>query len=122
SLTVTYTAPTAELTYYAPDTPTVRMVSGEQRTVPVTITNTTQGTLRTADYALSQRWSLPDGTDVTGANRIDTALPADLAPGQMVTVQAPIRTDLQGTENNKREQQVVSWDLRNKTTGAWLSA
>lgn len=122
SLTVTYTAPTAELTYHAPDTPSVRMVSDEQRTVPVTVTNTTTATWRAADYALSQKWALPDGTDVTGTNRIDTALPADLAPGQTVTVQANVKTTLQGVENNMREQQVLSWDLRNKTTGAWLSA
>ncbi|MFC4856912.1 DNRLRE domain-containing protein [Actinophytocola glycyrrhizae] len=122
SLTVTYTAPTAELTYHAPDTPTVRMVSDEQRTVPVTVTNTTTATWRAADYALSQRWALPDGTDITGTNRIDTALPADIAPGQTVTVAASVKTTLQGVENNMREQQVLSWDLRNKTTGAWLSA
>ncbi|MFI7681028.1 DNRLRE domain-containing protein, partial [Actinophytocola sp. NPDC049390] len=122
SLTVTYTAPTAELTYHAPDTPTVRMVSDEQRTVPVTVTNTTTTTWRAADYALSQKWSLPDGTDITGTNRIDTALPTDIAPGQTVTVAANVKTTLQGVENNMREQQVLSWDLRNKTTGAWLSA
>jgi len=122
SLTVTYTAPTAELTYYAPDTPSVRMVSAEQRTVPVTITNTTTSTWRAADLVLSQRWALPDGTDITGANRIDTALAADLAPGQTATVPANIKTSLQSVENNKREQQVISWDLRNKNTGAWLSA
>ncbi|MBB4908876.1 DNRLRE domain-containing protein [Actinophytocola algeriensis] len=122
SLTVTYTAPTAELTYHAPDTPTVRMVSDEQRTVPVTVTNTTTTTWRAADYALSQKWALPDGTDITGTNRIDTALPGDVAPGQTVTVAANVKTTLQGVENNMREQQVLSWDLRNKNTGAWLSA
>lgn len=122
SLTVTYTAPTAELTYHAPDTPTVRMVSDEQRTVPVTITNTTTSTWRAAELVLSQRWSLPDGTDITGENRIDTALPSDVEPGEMVTVQAGAKTSVQGVENNLREQQVVSWDLRNKATGAWLSA
>jgi RHS repeat-associated protein len=122
SLTVTYTAPTAELTYHAPDTPTVRVVSDEARTVPVTITNTTTSTWPAATYALSQRWTLPDGTDVTGTNRVDTALPGDIAPGQTVTVQAGMKTTVQGLENNLREQQVVSWDLRNKSSGAWLSA
>ena len=122
TLTVTYTAPTAELTYHAPTTPATRVLSDEEHTVPVSVTNTTGSTWRAADLVLSQRWALPDGTDVTGTNRIDTALPADLAPGQTVTVQARIKTTRQGTDGNKREQQVVSWDLRNKTTGAWMSA
>ncbi|GGS54642.1 DNRLRE domain-containing protein [Actinokineospora fastidiosa] len=121
TLTVSYTAPTAELTYHAPETPATRVLSDEEHTVPVTITNTTGATWSATDLALSQRWTLPDGTDVTGVNRIDTALPANLAPGQTVTVQARIRTTRQGADGNKREQQVVHWDLRNKHTGAWLS-
>lgn len=122
SLTVTYTAPTAELTYYAADTPQVRMVSDEQQTVPVSITNTTTTTWKAADQVLSYRWTLPDGTDVTGTNRLDTALPSDIAPGQTVTVQANVKTTLQNTEGNKREGQIVNWDLRDKTTGTWMSS
>lgn len=122
SLTVTYTAPTAELTYYAAETPQVRMVSGEQQTVPVSITNTTTSTWVAADDVLSYKWTLPDGTDVTGTNRLDTALPSNVAPGQTVTVAANVKTTLQNTEGNKREAQVVNWDLRNKNTGTWKSA
>src|SRR5439155_8962347 len=71
---------------------------------------------------LSYRLALPDGTDVTSGNRLNTTLPADVPPNGTVTVQALVRTTLQNTENNKREQQVVNWDLRDKTNGTWLSA
>jgi TGF-beta propeptide len=122
NLVVTYTQPTAEQTYYAPDTPSVKMVSGDTYTVPVTVTNTTGTTWLAADQVLSYRLALPDGTDVTGGNRLETPLPADVPPNATVTVQAQVKTALQDTEGNKREQQVVSWDLRNRTSNTWLSA
>jgi RHS repeat-associated protein len=122
NLVVTYTQPTAEQTYYAPDTPSGKMVSGDTYTVPVTVTNTTGTTWSAADQVLSYRLALPDGTDVTGGNRLETPLPANVPPNGTVTVQAQVKTTLQNTEGNKREQQVVSWDLRNRTNGTWLSA
>ncbi|WP_285749810.1 DNRLRE domain-containing protein [Lentzea sp. NBRC 105346] len=122
-LTVTYTQPTAEMTYYAPDTPSIRMIPGDQYTIPVTVTNSTTSTWRAADQVVSYRWNLPDGTDVTtGGNRLETALPADVPPGGSVTVQAQVKTPIQSEAGNKREQFVLNWDLRNKTTGTWLSA
>ncbi|CAL9574712.1 hypothetical protein SUDANB95_04869 [Actinosynnema sp. ALI-1.44] len=121
-LTVTYTQPTAEMTYYAPDTPSLRMIPGDEYTVPVTLTNSTTSTWRAADQVVSYRWNLPDGTDVTtGGNRLETALPADVPPNGTVTVQARVKTPIQSEAGNKREQFVLNWDLRNKTTGTWLS-
>lgn len=121
-LVVTYTAPTPELTYYAADTPSVRMIPGDEYTFPVTLTNTTTTTWSAANQVLSYRWSLPDGTDATtGGNRLETALPGDVAPGATVTVQAKVKTPIQSGAGNKREQFVLSWDLLNRTTGQWLS-
>ncbi len=123
NLVVTYTQPTAEMTYYAPDTPSLRMIPGDEYTVPVSVTNSTTSTWRAADQVLSYRWNLPDGTDATtGGNRLETALPADVLPGGTVTVQARVKTPIQSDAGNKREQFVLNWDLRNKTTGTWLSA
>ncbi|MCP2249652.1 RHS repeat-associated core domain-containing protein [Lentzea aerocolonigenes] len=122
-LTVTYTQPIAEMTYYAPDTPSIRMIPGDEYTIPVTVTNSTTSTWRAADQVVSYRWNLPDGTDVTtGGNRLETALPADVPPGGSVTVQAKVKTPIQSEAGNKREQFVLNWDLRNKTAGTWLSA
>jgi RHS repeat-associated protein len=121
-LVVTYTAPTAELTYYTADTPSARMIPGDDYTFPVTLANTTTTPWSAADQVLSYRWTLPDGTDVTtGGNRLETTLPADVAPGASVTVQAKVRTPIQSDSGNKREQYVLNWDLRNRTTGQWLS-
>ncbi|MBB5803447.1 RHS repeat-associated protein [Saccharothrix ecbatanensis] len=123
NLVVTYTQPTAEMTYYAPDTPSLRMIPGDEYTVPVSVTNSTTSTWRAADQVLSYRWNLPDGTDATtGGNRLETALPGDVLPGGTVTVQARVKTPIQSDAGNKREQFVLNWDLRNKTTGTWLSA
>jgi RHS repeat-associated protein len=111
------------MTYYAPDTPSLRMIPGDEYTVPVSVTNSTTSTWRAADQVLSYRWNLPDGTDATtGGNRLETALPADVLPGGTVTVRAKVKTPVQSDAGNKREQFVLNWDLRNKTTGTWLSA
>lgn len=68
------------------------------------------------------RCTLPDGTEVTSAaNRLDTALPADLAPGAAVKVSAQVKSPVAGDPSDKREDFVLEWDLRNKVTGAWLS-
>ncbi|SFB50385.1 RHS repeat-associated core domain-containing protein [Amycolatopsis marina] len=122
NLVVTYTEPTAESTYYAPDTPSMRMIPGDEYTVPVTLTNTTGATWSSGNRVLSYRWGLPDGTDVTtGGNRLETALPADVPPMGTVTVQARVKTPIQSAAGNKREQFVLSWDLRDTTDGSWLS-
>ncbi|MEJ3743812.1 DNRLRE domain-containing protein [Actinomycetes bacterium KLBMP 9797] len=120
-LRILYTEPTSANTYYAPTTPD-RMIPGDEYVVPVTVTNTTGATWSKNDFVLSYHWELPDGTDYTNAvNRRETALPADVPPGGVVkldaTVMTPILTDL----GNKREAFVLKWDMRNKTTGRWLS-
>ncbi|OYD09074.1 DNRLRE domain-containing protein [Paludifilum halophilum] len=120
-LTVTYTEETAANTYYAPKTPS-RMISGDEYTVEVTVTNTTDKTWPAADYVLSYHWALPDGTDkTTSGNRLETALPEDVSPGEAVTVQAKVKTPIHSDEGNKREAFVLQWDLRNQTDGTWLS-
>ncbi|WP_157617273.1 DNRLRE domain-containing protein [Saccharomonospora marina] len=122
NLVVTYTEPTAPGTYHAPDTPSMRMIPGDEYTIPVTLTNTTSTTWSATDRALSYRWSLPDGTDATtGGNRLETALPADVPPQGTVTVQAKVKTPIQSDAGNKREQFVLAWDLRDTAGGTWLS-
>ncbi len=121
-LTVTYTQPTAAMTYYVPDTPAIRMIPGDEYTIPVTLTNSTTSTWKVADQVVSYRWNLPDLTDVTTPqNRRETALPADVPPGGTVTVQAKVQAPIIADIGNKREQFVLQWDLRNKTRGTWLS-
>ncbi|MCF6526090.1 DNRLRE domain-containing protein [Streptomyces sp. JJ36] len=122
-LQVIYVDATADNTYYAPQTPS-RMIPGDTSTVDVTLTNTTGGTWTAADHELSYRWALPDGTDATtGGNQIATALPAgtSLAPGESVTVQAQVKAPINSTAGNKRTDYVLTWDVRNKSTGAWVS-
>src|SRR3954454_520173 len=83
--------PQAAGAYSAPLTPE-RMVPGDDYTVTVTVTNTTARMLPKADYVVSYRWALPDGTDQTRPdNRAETALPGDLAPGQSVAVDATVK-------------------------------
>ena len=121
-LVVTYLEKTAANTYYAPYTPS-RMIPGDQYTVAVTLTNTTATTWPAASRVLSYHWALPDGTDVTtGGNRLETALPKDVVPGDTVTVNATVKTPIQSGSGNKREQFVLRWDLLNKSTGQFLSA
>ncbi|MFI5839644.1 DNRLRE domain-containing protein [Catenuloplanes sp. NPDC051500] len=120
-LEVVYTAPTTELTYYAPTVPS-RMIPGDEYTSPVTLTNGTSSAWPKADWALSYRWELPDGTDVTTAdNRRETPLAADLPSGGVATVNAKIMTPVRFDQGNTRQAFVLKWDLRNKTTGQWLS-
>ncbi|PRX49389.1 RHS repeat-associated protein [Prauserella shujinwangii] len=122
NLVVTYTEPTAASTYHAPATPSVRMIPGDEYTIPVTLTNTTGTTWSAGNRVLSYRWKLPDGTDVTtSGNRLETALPADVPPQGTVTVQARVKTPIQSEAGNKREQFVLNWDLRNTADGTWLS-
>ncbi|MEU8527092.1 DNRLRE domain-containing protein [Streptomyces sp. NPDC048629] len=121
-IVVTYIDSTTESTYYAPQTP-ARMIPGDTHNVEVTLTNTTASVWRAADRVLSYTWALPDGTDrTTGGNQVETALPADVSPGETVTVQAQVKTPINSDEGNKRTDYVLTWDLRNKTAATWLSA
>ena len=121
-LVVTYTEKTPIQTYFAPSTPTIRMIPGDLYTIPVTVSNPTGSTWTPAQWVLSYRWTLPDGTDVTtGGNQLDTPLPADVPPGGAVDVNAQVRTPIQSDSGNKRHEYVLKWELRNKVTGQWLS-
>ena len=121
-LQVIYMEKTTEDTYYAPSTPQA-MAAGDTVTVPVTVTNTTGSTLKASDYALTYHWTLPDGTDQTSSgNQVQTTLPADLAPGAMETVQAPLKAPSPADPGGDRTAYTAGWDLLNTTTGTYLSA
>lgn len=121
-LVVTYIDKSTASTYYAPDTPS-RMIPGDQYGIDVTLTNTTTTEWKSADQALSYTWSLPDGTDATtGGNQLQTALPKNVLPGETVTVKAQLKTPINSDSGNKRLDYVLKWDVRNNTTGTWLSA
>ncbi|WP_099052891.1 DNRLRE domain-containing protein [Streptomyces glaucescens] len=118
---VTYIDSTTASTYYAPQTP-ARMTPNSDYTVDFTLTNTTTASWTAADHVLSYRWTLPDGTDVTnGGNQLRTALPKDLVPGDTVDLRAAVRTPVNSDNGNKRTDYVLTWDVQNKTTGAWVS-
>lgn len=120
-IVVTYVDSTAESTYYAPQTP-ARMTPNTDYTVDFTLTNTTASTWNAADHVLTYKWALPDGTDVTnGGNQVQTVLPANVAPGDSVTLQAPVKTPINSDNGNKRTEYVLTWDVYNKTTGTWTS-
>ena len=79
--------------------------------------------LAAADWELSYRWTLPDGTDVTtGGNQLETALPARRRPRRDGRRQAQVKTPIQ-TRRRATSAATTSlqWDLRNRTTGQWLS-
>ncbi|MGK5449764.1 DNRLRE domain-containing protein, partial [Streptomyces radiopugnans] len=118
---VIYVDSTAEKTYYAPQTPS-RMIPGDTDTVEVTVTNTTGSEWTATGHELSYRWALPDGTDATtGGNQTATALPRNLAPGESATVRAQVKAPINSDSGNKRLDHVLTWDVRNKSTGAWVS-
>ncbi|WP_433263647.1 polymorphic toxin-type HINT domain-containing protein [Actinosynnema sp. CS-041913] len=115
------TTEAADTTYSAPDTP-LRMIPGDEHRVRVTLRNTTATAWPKAAYALSYHWFLPDGSDQTNAgNRLETELPADLAPGATVTVDARLKTPPNADAGNRREAWVLKWDLLDRTTRRWLS-
>jgi RHS repeat-associated protein len=124
-LVVTYVDATTDSTYYAPSTP-ARMTPGTTYNVDVTVTNTTNTTWTAAGEALSYRWTLPDGTDVTnGGNQIQTALPQDVSPGETVLVHAQVKAPTNadsGNPTNARTQYTLTWDAYNKTNSTWNSA
>jgi RHS repeat-associated protein len=111
----------ASATYSAPMTPQ-RMIPDEEYTVAVTVTNTTTRTWPKSDFVLSYRWKLWDGTDYTRpSNRVETTLPADLAPGQTVKLDARVKTPISVDLGNQRESFALDWDMRNRRTDKWLS-
>ncbi|WP_137815314.1 DNRLRE domain-containing protein, partial [Gandjariella thermophila] len=121
TLVVTYLDPTTENTYYAPSTP-AKTVPGTTYTVPVTINNTTGSTWSAASEKLTYHWTLPDGTDVTNTtNQLQTALPADMAPGSQQTVNAQV-TPPTPADTNDKGQYTLSWDMLNTSTGTYLSS
>ncbi|MGW0998361.1 DNRLRE domain-containing protein [Streptomyces sp. NPDC002523] len=121
-LQVTYVDSTTPSTYSAQQTP-ARMTPNSTYTVAVTVTNTTSTTWTPTSHELSYRWSLPDGTDATtGGNQVATALSATLLPGQSRTLQAQVKTPINSATGSKRSQFVLTWDIRNKSTGQWQSA
>ena len=86
-LEVVYTAPATENTYYAPTVPS-RMIPGDEYAVAGHHHQHDQLDLAKADWVLSYRWELADGTDVTTPdNQRETPLPADLPPGAVATVE-----------------------------------
>ncbi|GAA4509144.1 hypothetical protein GCM10023191_069920 [Actinoallomurus oryzae] len=120
-LFVTYLDKTTDSTYYAPDTPAL-MNSGGQYTVNVDVSGTVNRTLTKADNVLTYQWTLPDGTDVTGASQLQTPLPEDIAPGDTATVAAQVKAPVQADPDNKRTDYVLHWNIYNKTTGQSLPA
>ncbi|RVX40557.1 RHS repeat-associated protein [Nonomuraea polychroma] len=117
-LVVYYYDPT--LTYHAPATPS-RMAGGEQRTIDVTITNTTSETWPAGSTRLGYFWKLPDGTDVTGGTQLFTPLPVDLEPRDTITVQAEVKAPALATGNLADAVSLV-WDTQDTTTNNWKSA
>jgi YD repeat-containing protein len=119
---VTYTEPTAQDTYYVPSLPDT-MASGANYSVPVTLTNTTTATWAGSDWVLSYHWLLPDGTDVSASSdQAQTALPADMAPGAVATVNATVTTPAAIAAGAERAGYQIAWDLYDKATGTWLSS
>ncbi|WP_203981222.1 golvesin C-terminal-like domain-containing protein [Planosporangium flavigriseum] len=121
TLEVTYLEPTAESTYYAPTTP-AQAAPASSYTVPVTVSNPTLSAWKATDWELSYKWTRADGSAATDAsNQVATALPADINPGAIVDVSAQVKTPASTTEGNKRTDYALNWELRNKTSGQWLS-
>ncbi|MFB7608636.1 golvesin C-terminal-like domain-containing protein [Streptomyces gardneri] len=120
-IAVTYIDSTTESTYYAPQTP-ARITPNSDHTVEFTLTNTTTSVWKAGTHALSYRWALPDGTDATtGGNQLQTALPADLLPGDSVTLQGRLRAPVNSGSGSKRTEYVLTWDVRDTAAGTWLS-
>ncbi|GAB2968378.1 hypothetical protein GCM10027184_16770 [Saccharothrix stipae] len=106
--------------YAAPDTPR-RMIPGDEHPVRVTVRNTTQSPLVAGRHVLSYHWTLPNGGDATAGNRLDTALPANVAPGAEVTLDARVKSPELADIGNDREQFTLRWDVYDNTTRRWLS-
>ncbi|MFG2102520.1 DNRLRE domain-containing protein [Micromonospora echinaurantiaca] len=119
-LHVRYTDTT--VTYHAAATPP-RLNPGETVTVPVTVTNTTSETWPASSTRLGYWWKNPDGTDAsTPDNQLFSTLPADLAAGQTVTVNAQVKAPALSGVGNKAEAYTLAWDLYDTSTNNWKSA
>jgi RHS repeat-associated protein len=120
-LRITYAEPTPTSTYFAPRPP-LEIPAGQQATVDVTVTNPTATSWSSTNRALSYHWALPDGTDVTNTNnQLQTPLPATVPPLGSVTVHAAVKAPTQTDTSNTRSAYVLQWDLKNTTTGQFLS-
>ncbi|MFG2358633.1 DNRLRE domain-containing protein [Streptomyces sp. NPDC048521] len=120
-LAVTYIDSTTDSTYYAPQTP-ARMTPNSDHTVEFTLTNTTTAPWKAGRHVLTYRWQLPDGADVTnGGNQVRTALPADLLPGDSVTLQAQVKTPINSDSGNKRTDYALVWDVLDTQADTWVS-
>jgi YD repeat-containing protein len=121
TLQVTYLEPTAASTYHAPTSPAL-VAPATTYTTPVTVSNPTLTTWTTTGWELSYHWVRPDGTEVSDpSNQVATALPQDVSPGETVDIAAQLKTPVSSTDGNKRTDFLLRWELRNKTTGQWLS-
>ncbi|MEU9879143.1 DNRLRE domain-containing protein [Streptomyces phaeochromogenes] len=121
SIAVTYVDATTDSTYYAPQTP-ARMTTKATYTVDFTLTNTTAALWKASDRVLTYRWALPDGTDVGHeTSGLRTELPADLAPGESVALQAKVDAPHDLDWGNKRTEYALTWDLYDKKARTWLS-
>ena len=120
TLEVTYLEQTPESTYYAPQTPT-QVAPASTYTTPVSVSNPTQAVWKTTDWQLSYQWTRADGSAVAGSQAV-TPLPADIPAGGTVDMTATVTTPPSPNEGNKKTDYVLSWQLKNKLTGQWLSA
>jgi hypothetical protein len=121
-LRITYIEPTPASTYFAPRPP-VEIPAGGQDTVDVTLTNTTATNWAASNRVLSYHWFLPDGTtEVSNStNQLQTALPGDVVKGASVTIHAAVKAPTQTDTSNTRTAYVLKWDLKNTSTGQFLS-
>ncbi|WP_157441653.1 DNRLRE domain-containing protein [Actinoplanes awajinensis] len=120
-LVLSYLDRSTDATYYAPSTPE-QLVGGGEYTAPVTINNTTDVTWAAGSQVLTYHWTLPDGTEATDAsNQVRTALPADLAPGATVTLNAKIVAPTPASGNDA-EGYALAWDMLDTGSGTYLSA
>jgi len=115
-----FPSPRAAAGYSALDTPR-RMIPGDEYPIRVTLTNTTSAPLLAARQVLSYHWSTPNGGDATAGNRLDTRLPADLAPGASVVLDAKVKAPSFADIGNDREQFVLRWDVYDNQSRTWLS-
>jgi RHS repeat-associated protein len=98
------------------------MIPGDEYRVAVTVRNTTASAWPKATFVLSYHWALPDGRDVTtSANRLETELPADLPPGESVTLDAAVKAPQNADLGNLREEFLLRWDMRDRQARKWLS-
>lgn len=106
--------------YSAPDTAR-RMIPDNEYHSAVTLTNTTAASFPATAKVLSYHWTRPNGEDATTpANRKETRLPADLAPGASVVLDGLIKAPVVSAAN-EREQFTLRWDIYDTATRTWLS-